>query len=198
MLEITDRHKDNVIYVCGSSPNIHNLSKEVLENNITIGINDFGKFYPYINYLICYDSCNLRDVKGFVGYVSGLQAEKYFKKDPKIIELFYNRPDIVNHWFRDKPALVADVNKEWDGTLNHIGSTCVAASHLAYIFGASKIILYGVDLCYGERFDGSKYANDNYWDLFRDRIVKALKRIPVPIYKTNLDSPLPFPYFEVC
>lgn len=194
---ITDRHAGKRFFVCGSSPHIHTLDNSHLANGVTIGINEFPRHYRDVDYLICYDSPNLITKKGFASFVKSLKAEKFFRKDPKIVEMYHNQSRVVTEFFTDLPALVTNpIPKEWDGKLIHIGTTAVDACHLAYIMGASEIVLWGVDLFGGARFDGSTYSSENYWDLFRDRIESVLHRFPIPVYKTNEASPLKLPFMD--
>lgn len=188
-LPIQNRHEGDRIFVCGSSPHIHRLPIKPLLEGVCIGINTAPSYFKGMQYLICHDSMNLVTQKGFLNFVSKLPAEKFFAYDAKIIEMHQNNESVLNYVYEP----VSDLSKEWCNELMHGPSTAIDACNLAYLMGASEIILYGVDFTGGSRFDGSTYPSPDFWGQNFAEICEKLQKIPVPIYKTNPKSPLPFP-----
>lgn len=193
LLNLTDKHKGQTFFIGGSSPNIHQLDKERLKEGVVIGVNQFPDYYPSLDYWIAYDSFNLLTKKGYQAWLKEVKAFKFLLKDPKVYEIYWNKPEYCDQWYLSTHAMnIKEVPKPdpWDGKLCHYATTALDAVHLAYIMGASEIVLWGVDLTGGSRADGSKYASEDYWSMFADRVSVFLNMLPIPVYKTNPDSPL--------
>ena len=199
---LTNRHKGQRVYVCGSSPNIHNLDNRHLADGVVIAINQFIDVYPQSDYWLAYDSQNLQLVPNYADWVGKIKAHKFMRWDPNYSPNFDNWEGLgdITHYHCDVLAEVY-LHKTWQQHLIHVGTSASEAIHLAAIMGASEIVLWGVDLHGSHRADGSAYDDPDMWQRFVDRFTLLAKWIEAgfgcPVYKTNLESKLGLEYRDM-
>lgn len=184
---IANRHQEQPIFVCGFSPFIHQLDHSHLNGQIVIAINDFGNWWPESTYWIAYDSHKMSYEKGYKDKVIAMPHNKFMRWDRCTSPAHEHDERLGNvTWYKTIPAVDDTLMiRQWDGKLCHLGTTATNAIHLAYIMGASQIILWGVDLTGDTRADGTEYNGQDYWGRFRGRFNQFLTRFDVPIYRTN-------------
>lgn len=188
-MEITNRHSGKIFIIGGTSPYNPVISRSVWKESIVIGVNNFPKIRKCHYWLTCDPHRIDTRMPGVLELVKGIETFMFRIGDPK------HEP---THWF-DRPATKLNhhlqpeaeylIPTHWVGCLQHVWTSATAAANLAAIMGASKIILYKVDLIGKTRSGGGMIP----WAEFAPDVSEFFKRLPVPVYKTNPNSPLDLP-----
>ena len=154
-MEIHGKHNGETIVILGTGPSIYDVDFSLLEGVTTIGVNKilFG-FDP--DYLVWLDR---NGIHGLEDISAESKAEKYCssrawnKSGGKDVIPFerYNPRD-------GQPFLTSDFKRG----LYHGPSSIFAAINLAYIFGAERVILLGVDLHNGAHFYDEKGKDERF------------------------------------
>lgn len=187
MRSLKDRHHGATVFVCGTSPHIQRLNPYWLRQGVTIGINTWFRYRP-CNYWICADS-SAKAWQQWGDDLYNIKAERFMSR-PASGEIVPD--DLAHYWFEGIKSFPDDF--QWRGTLHSNRTTATAAVHLAMIMGAREIVLWGVDIMGGERFDGS--ANEyGPWENRFHTVNRSIKNFAKwgTIYKTNPKSPLEVP-----
>lgn len=198
MKDLTNRHRHQTIIVAGTSPFVPDLPQSFLDEHITIGVNN----YPLIgdcNYLVIADTHKIQT--HMPNALSNVRrgTKTFFGRDTKQDDspepdYWFTRPRGflgANNW----PRKDCPIPTEWKepikgvGLLAHVATVATAAANLAVILGASNIILYRVDLI-GNTMFGSR---EKPWVDFEPVVSHFFNRLPIPVYKTNPNSPLHLP-----
>ena len=133
---IRGRHHGETIVVLGNGPSLEGFDFSLLDGLTTIGVNCIGKVFDP-NYLVFLDKTVWREHENLIRMS---KAEVFVNDDHRLpIEAVYfgrYRPQ------DDEPILGGDFGRGlfWSFT------SVFAALNLAYIFGADRIILLGVDM----------------------------------------------------
>lgn len=203
MFPVTNRHKGRPIIIVGTSPFEMKMSQlhDLFYGNVIMGVNRAILEF-HCDYLVVCDTHRIHDrMPGVLDKVKETGCKTFFSRDV--------RHDDVGDptWWFTRPKGSLDANcwpvpgyalpTEWKeaapgvGILQHVCTVATAAMNLAQIMGASSIILYKVDLTGDTRF-GKKIVP---WAEFAPRVNEFIKKLSVPVYKTNPDSPLEVPLY---
>lgn len=194
---IRDRHKGQPFIIGGTSPN-GKQNIDVPQGTIVIGVNNYPLF-DFCDYWLTCDTHRIPE-----------RMPRVFAHLSPGVETFYNadvrKPkELVepSYYFRRPGGTINDANCQPVGDypmgendnpleLQHTWTSATAAANLAYIMGASRIILHRVDLT-GETLSNGKMIP---WETFAPAVSAFFNKLPVPVFKTNPDSPLSLPCYE--
>jgi hypothetical protein len=166
--DLKDKHKGEIIVVLGAGPSVNSIDSVILQNFTVISVNSgivkmkgSKKQFYYLS--------DDTGVKNWSYYINDLPKEN-------AISLLYKDKleNHIGHLDKDKVVLF---NHTWwhspsDGTYNVDGlkltksepiigarTSAGSAVHWAYIMGATKIVLLGLDCCYK---DNKRYFWEDY------------------------------------
>lgn len=196
---ITNRHAGKTIFVAGTSPFDPGFVPFDIPNSVTIGVNNASLEIHCDHLLIC-DTHRIKERMPHALDCLPKGSKTFFSRDvghediPKQPDYWFTRPrgSLDNNCWPVPGYKVPNVWREvlpQTGVLQHVATAATAAVNLAFIMGAARIILYRVDLIGNTHFGKVVVP----WAEFEPRVSEFLKKIPVPVYKTNPDSPIAVP-----
>lgn len=207
----------NRFIVGGASDFVNELPKALYKTGTVIGVNDWFLHDPLDIWLSIDSALTLKNFRTQVLqtlktkpiYVHG-NEEAVKRKFP--INLRRN----IHVFRRDRrnwQIPVSAIRHPYDGKIVWLGTSCMAAIHLAICLGATEIVLAGFD-CYGDkRWDGYVYKpRDLNWkpvqiakglhiggwtntEPWINRLFQKFTKV-VKIYKTRKESPLKCEYLD--
>jgi hypothetical protein len=199
----TGRHKGERVIIGGFSPHIHKLPPSLLDTGAVIGFNQFADEF-FCDYWMALDTGaawqhfyqdDKPEYSHFPKFLRNLTVPKFMRRPNKDTEAFV--PEDAAIFF--EKAHHDEIPLTWNGRLRWASSTALAAINLAIIFGASEVVLFGVDFVGSGRADGSSYNQPNFWDPHKNGINNLIRWFSqhTKIYKTHPDSWLDCPLLEV-
>jgi hypothetical protein len=186
------RGKRERAIVGGYSPDVHRLPAELLSTGAIIGINEWGRD-RYCDWWIACDTFRWYDWWQWMARMSAIRFMRKPNDTPRESQI----PDsAADHWFEH---VRDEIPTQWEGRLNWVSSTAMAAISLAIAMGYREVVLCGVDFVGKGRADGSEYPKEDFWASHMDGINCLLSRFQqhIRVYKTHPDSPLKCPLLEV-
>lgn len=180
-------------FIIGGTSNYTNeLPEDFLKTGTVIGLNKFCLTYP-TDIAVCLDTqAFCKDIRRILSPCP--QAIKSLAQEFLCLEDDHEpQTDYEIHFSRFARrfrGINAIPTNPYDNSaaLYHTSTSATAGVDLAYKRGASEIYLWGVDLCTPVWAPHVNSVN-NFLRFYEDH--------GVYIYKTNIDSPLDFPYKDI-
>lgn len=209
---ITNRHDGKTFIIGGTSPwrEDSDFIVQKMHDSILIGVNRYVEHFVCHYWLTC-DTHRIQERMPRVLYCMPDITQTFVNADfplPKGLvgawtpDYRFSRP---NGKLNDRlqPDGHYRIPRIWEaqdsqyslGLLQHVHTSATAAVNLAMIMGAERIILHGVDLM-GETLTAANgMAVKRPWAEFADDVSEFLNKVAqyVPVYKTNVHSPLDIP-----
>ncbi len=196
---IRDRHKGATFIIGGTSPN-GKQHIDVPTGTIVVGVNNYP-LHDFCDYWLTCDTHRIpeRMPRALAHLSPGVEtfynAEVRKPKELPEPTYYFTRPKGTKTDANCQPVGDYPIGEK-DFTLalelQHTWTSATAAANLAYIMGASRIILHRVDLT-GETLSNGKMVP---WETFAPDVSAFFRKLPVPVFKTNPDSPLELPCYE--
>jgi len=178
-----DDLKNQTVIILGNGPSINDLDFDIVSRFKTIGVNVIQKIYDP-DYLVILD------------LVTAIRGQEMFKNGNATI--YYpvedNFPVQGIKFPRWRPSLGLDIfTASMDQGVFWGHSSVLAAINLAYIHGAEKIILAGVDLhdqshFYSDDGQDKGFLNLEYTIQDFNKVAEFMNNKGVPVYNLNRDS----------
>jgi uncharacterized Rossmann fold enzyme len=185
-IEMRGIHQGRVFHILGNGPSLPKTIGKIIDTDMVISCNAAYLVFPNANYWTCLDL--------LVSETRPLHRELqyYFMEESKTTKKIIS----VNSWFNYMTASPYAIFKK-DDDMQWDGSVCHAACCMAMFFGASKIIIHGVD--YQDR--GHFYKSndtldkpDQRWDNITTimngwaKIADMASKRGIPIFNANHNS----------
>lgn len=188
---------ENRFIIGGFSPHVFELPPELFRTGKVIAINEWPLNFPQypFDYWIALDTFRWAEWKDWMREIDAIKAMRAPRSEQ---ELAMGIPDdAADLWFTQAPKNTFPT--EWNGTLQWVSSTALAAINLAIVLGASEVVLAGVDFVGQGRADGSEYHKPDFWEYHKGGINNLIRQYQqaVPIYKTHPNSWLECSLLEV-
>lgn len=174
-MQVNGRHKGETIIVLGNGPSLRDFDFQKIASRTTIGVNRINRIFnpDYVLFL---------DKEAWGHYGGGIQAGR-----PKEIfcpnAIRNHVPHFVTLFGKFEPIVVGDIlSHDFDAGLFWGYTSILPAINLAYVFGAHKVVMLGVDMHDGRHFDNDEDM-PGYWGSL-DRIMHDFVRI-----KTMTNNP---------
>lgn len=198
VIKLTGREKGKQIIIGGTSPHGLKIAESKELKYPVIGLNNWPVHGLRCDYWLTCDTHRIdeRMPDALPSLAPGTPT--FFNRDwgkgPTIPEpsYWFARPPETEIGAYMQPQKNYPIPGLWSGHLQHIWTSATAAANLAYILGASSIILLGVDLLDDTNFLGSMVP----WARFAPDVAKFFRRLPIPVYMTHPASPLKLPMWS--
>lgn len=200
--------------ICGSSPSIKKLSRNILYTGRVIAVNQAPEemfIADNADFWVCWDD-TAKSIKEFELSLFHLINRQTIRVIPKTENwmremerwnqrgiLWYERGTVTSHQ--------ADPIMEWGRPPQLVcaGSVVTTAMNFAYLMGATVIVLCGVDFLGTTRFNGQHCSDDKGMahmaketSIFARTLIERAghRGQRIRIYKTVEESPLELPYLN--
>jgi hypothetical protein len=185
----------NRYIVAGYSPRLTETPEDIYATGRVIGVNQtFRVINRYLDAWLLWDHHKSTTHVEIEGH-SVIQCPKFIRNDPNNQEYFKGQRGIL--WFQSAGKQTIATCWETPLRLGLWGSSITAACNLAFLLGASEIVLVGVDFIGNERVGGWKYAESDPFASACQEANRFFHQFPIPVYKTVNESLLSLPFKDL-
>jgi len=172
MSDLKNKHTDETVVVLGNGPSINDIDLTLLNDVVTIGVNLIGRAMNP-DYLLWLEQDCLPGTKcaGIFDEFASTPGRKFVAREVARNHLF----ETFEHYQpgEEGPLLSGD----FDQGLYWSRTVAFPAINLAYILGASRIVLAGIDMNDQSHFHSDEGKDKPYFEVAAERIMRDYQRL---------------------